>query len=278
MPARVVRLPWTKFHCSVIVGRGVSWILDGLEIQIVATDGCQHALNISTTQVGFTGTVNPVGEVVGALQFGRLADKLGRTGLFIPTLAIHLLGGGIAGMAHRILHRLFPLGLIITYLRRQIPESPRWLRTHGTEKEAEDTVDKIEGGIVADGHELSEIDDDLDPEVTPHQEHPVPPGGPHRPPEGSPENIPGVSMMITQLFLYNAIFITYALVLQSSYHISPSGITVPFFPFAPGNLAGPLVLGRLFDSMGRRKMIFASYVLSGIVLAVSAALFEAGAD
>jgi hypothetical protein len=167
VPARVDRLPWTKFHCSVIVGRGVSWILDGLEIQIVATDGCQHALNISTTQVGFTGTVNPVGEVVGALQFGRLADKLGRKGLFIPTLAIHLLGGGIAGMAHRILHRPFPLGLIIIYLRLQIPESPRWLRTHGTEKEAEDTVDKIEGDIVADGHELSDIDDDLAPEVTP---------------------------------------------------------------------------------------------------------------
>lgn len=169
------------------------------------------------------------------------------------------------------------LGLIITYLRRHIPESPRWLRTHGNEKEAEDTIDKIEGGIVADGHELSEIDDDLAPGSHPHQEHPVPPDGPHRPPEGSPENIPGVSMMITQLFLYNAIFITYALVLQSSYHISPSGITVPFFPFAPGNLAAPLVLGPLFDSMGRRKMIFASYVLSGIVLAVSAALFEAGA-
>jgi hypothetical protein len=84
-------------------------------------------------------------------------------------------------------------------------------------------------------------------------------------------------MMITQLFLYNAIFVIYALVLQSSYHISPSGITVQFFPFAPGNLAGPLVLGPLFDSMGLRKMIFASYVLSGIVLSVSAALFEAGA-
>ncbi|ALE06219.1 MFS transporter [Arthrobacter sp. ERGS1:01] len=345
------RLPWTKFHWSVIIGLGVSWILDGLEIQIVATAGYQHALHMSTAQVGLTGTIYLVGEVVGALYFGRLADKLGRKRLFILTLAIYLVGSGIAGLApamwflwifrfvaglgiggeytaiNSAIDELIPshyrgrvdiavngtywagaaigatanlflladpgfanswgwrigffigpfLGLIIIYLRRHIPESPRWLMTHGREKEAEETVDMIEAGIVADGHELDEVDDDLALEVIPIKSvpfrqvfHTFVRKYPRR-------TFLGLSMMITQSFLYNAIFFTYALVLQNFYHISLSGITFYFFPFALGNLAGPLILGPLFDTIGRRKMIFATYALSGIVLAVSAALFQAGA-
>jgi MFS family permease len=84
-------------------------------------------------------------------------------------------------------------------------------------------------------------------------------------------------MMITQSFLYNAIFFTYALVLQNFYHVPSSATPLYFFPFAIGNLLGPLVLGRLFDTWGRRKMIFLTYGISGVVLAISAALFSAGA-
>ena len=79
VPARMDRLPWTRFHWSVVVGLGVSWILDGLEIQIVSlVRPFQKTLGMSTAQVGLTGTVYLVGEVVGALFFGRLTDKLGR--------------------------------------------------------------------------------------------------------------------------------------------------------------------------------------------------------
>jgi MFS family permease len=81
-------------------------------------------------------------------------------------------------------------------------------------------------------------------------------------------------MMITQSFLYNAIFFTYALVLSNFYHIGNTAVY--FFPFAIGNLIGPLVLGPFFDSWGRRKMIFLTYVVSGVVLAASAVLFSAG--
>lgn len=345
------RLPWTKFHWSVIIGLGVSWILDGLEIQIVATAGYQHALNMSTAQVGFTGTIYLIGEVVGALYFGRLADKLGRKRLFILTLAIYLLGSGIAGLApamwflwifrfvaglgiggeytaiNSAIDELIPshyrgrvdiavngtywagaaigatanlfllantdfanswgwrigffigpfLGLIIIYLRRHIPESPRWLMTHGHQQEAEDTVDKIEADIIADGHELSEVDDDLALEVTPIKSIPFRQVAHTFIRKYPRRTFLGLSMMITQSFLYNAIFFTYALVLQNFYHISTSGVAFYFFPFALGNLAGPLILGPLFDTIGRRKMIFATYALSGIVLAVSAALFQAGA-
>ncbi len=86
----------------------------------------------------------------------------------------------------------------------------------------------------------------------------------------------GFSMMVTQAFLYNAIFFTYALVLQHFYQIPSDRIGVYFFPFAVGNLLGPLLLGHLFDTIGRRKMILATYGGSGILLAISAVMFHAG--
>ncbi len=81
-------------------------------------------------------------------------------------------------------------------------------------------------------------------------------------------------MMITQSFLYNAIFFTYALVLKNFYGVQNASLY--FIPFAIGNLLGPLILGPLFDTVGRRKMIFSTYVLSAVILAVSAVLFHAG--
>ena len=92
VPARMDRLPWTKFHWTVIIGLGVSWILDGLEVQIVATAGYAHDLHMNTGPGRLTGTITCIGEVVGALYFGRLSDKLGRKRLFILTLAIYLIG------------------------------------------------------------------------------------------------------------------------------------------------------------------------------------------
>jgi MFS family permease len=80
-------------------------------------------------------------------------------------------------------------------------------------------------------------------------------------------------MMITQSFLYNAIFFTYILVLKNFYGLQGSTAEKYFFPFAVGNLLGPLVLGHLFDTIGRRKMIFGTYFISGAILAISAFLF-----
>src|SRR5579884_3982595 len=99
VPARMDRLPWTHFHWLVVVGLGVSWILDGLEIQIVSliagplTD--PRTLHLTTGQAGFLGSMYLIGEVVGALFFGRLTDKLGRKKLFIITLGIYLIGSGM---------------------------------------------------------------------------------------------------------------------------------------------------------------------------------------
>jgi MFS family permease len=87
----------------------------------------------------------------------------------------------------------------------------------------------------------------------------------------------GASLMITQSFLYNAIFFTYALVLTKVYNVPATDTAYYFIFFALGNLIGPLTIGHLFDTIGRRKMISGTYLLSGVLLAISALLFNAGA-
>src|SRR4051812_18997467 len=77
------RLPWARFHWMVVVGLGVSWILDGLEIQLVASAGFQHSLGMSTEQVAFAGTIYLIGQVVGALTLGPDDRRLG------PQEALH---------------------------------------------------------------------------------------------------------------------------------------------------------------------------------------------
>lgn len=350
VPARMDRLPWTKFHWSVVVGLGTAWILDGLEIQIVASAGFQKTLGMSAQEVTLVATIYLLGQVAGALIFGRLSDKLGRRRLFIVTLLVYLIASGISGFAFSLwflmifrfiagmgiggeyaainsaIDELIPahyrgrvdiaingtywggaalgaasnlfllnpavidenwgwrigffigpvLGLVIIYLRRHIPESPRWLMTHGREDEAEATVDEIERGIAADGHDLAEVDESKALTVTASGSLPFTTIVHVLFKKYPKRTLVGATMMITQSFLYNAIFFTYALVLQNFYHTSPSSTQYYFFPFAIGNLIGPLVLGHLFDVWGRRRMILLTYGISGVVLAVSAVLFNAG--
>jgi MFS family permease len=83
--------------------------------------------------------------------------------------------------------------------------------------------------------------------------------------------------MVTQSFLYNAIFFTYVIVLTKFYGVDAKDAPLYLIAFAVGNLVGPLTIGRLFDSIGRRKMIAGTYLLSGVLLTISAILFNAGA-
>src|SRR3979490_2077132 len=103
VPARMDRLPWTRFHWMIIVGLGVSWILDGLEIQLVSLVGNvlkePSTLHLTTSQVGLLASIYLAGEVVGALIFGRLTDKWGRRSLFIITLVVYLVASGLAGLS-----------------------------------------------------------------------------------------------------------------------------------------------------------------------------------
>src|SRR6476646_9720137 len=317
VPIRMDRLPWAKFHWLVVVGLGVSWILDGLEIQLVSNAGFQNSLHMSSTEVGFAGTIYLIGQVVGALTFGRLTDKLGRKRLFIITLAIYLVGSGIAGLAwtpwflnlwrfgaglgiggeytaiNSAIDELTPakyrgrvdiavngtywagallgafasfwlldtsrvpenvgwriaffigpvMGLIIIWLRRHIPESPRWMVTHGQGEEAERIVDEIEASVEAQGTTLRPVDESKAMLVKPRERLPFSDLVEVFFKRYPSRTALGLTMMITQSFLYNAIFFTYALVLQNFYHLDKSSAAIYFIPFAVGNMAGPLLLG-----------------------------------
>jgi MFS family permease len=89
-------------------------------------------------------------------------------------------------------------------------------------------------------------------------------------------SILGFTLMVTQVFLYNAIFFTYALILVQFYKVSAETVSLYLFPFAFGNLLGPIAMGHLFDSIGRKTMIAATYGLSGILLAITGYLFSIG--
>lgn len=354
VPARMDRLPWTSFHWRVVTGLGVSWILDGLEIQIVSTVGAvltdKGTLHLTAGDVGLLGSVYLAGEVIGALVFGRITDNIGRKKMFIACLLLYLIASGLGGFSFNLwslllfrfaaglgiggeytainsaIDELIPshyrgrvdiavngtywagamigaaasifllnpnlfginvgwrvgfligpfLGLIVIYLRRALPESPRWLMTHGREQEAEETVDGIEEWVQRDGVHLDPVPDSKALEVnargsisyieiarTMLRDYPG-------------RSFLGFSMMVTQAFLYNAIFFTLGLVLGKVYNVPADQIGFYIFPFAVGNLIGPLLLGPLFDTVGRRKMILATYGGSGVLLAIDAAFFQAG--
>jgi MFS family permease len=355
IPARLDRLPWTKFHWMVVVGLGVSWILDGLEIQLVANVGPiltdpESGLGITPAQVGLMASVYLIGQVVGALVFGRMTDRMGRRRLFILTLAIYLIGSGLGGLSwdlysllvfrfiagmgiggeytaiNSAIDELIPahyrgrvdivvngtywvgalfgslgalvllnpdlvpifwgwricffvgpiLGLIIIYIRRHIPESPRWQLTHGYADEAERTIDEIEDQVRTSGTRLPDVDQSKAIEVVGEKSIPILTVGRIMFMEYPRRAVLGATMMISQSFLYNAIFFSYALVLAKHFDIAPERVPLYFIPFAIGNFLGPLLLGHLFDVWGRRKMILLTYGVAGLVLGVAAVLFNAG--
>jgi len=354
VPARLDRLPWSRFHWLVVVALGVTWILDGLEVTLVGSLSpairSPAALNLTESQIGLTGSAYILGAVLGALVFGRLTDTLGRRKLFTITVGVYLIAtiatgfswnfssfllfrfitgagiGGEYGAVNSAIQELIParrrgytdlavngsfwvgaalgalgslvvlnpailpqawgwrlafvigglLASVIIFIRRFIPESPRWLMTHGRPQEAEAVVDEIEGRVER------RMDRRLPPidvaklrfihrgptrwteiAATLLRRHPR-------------RTVLGVVLMATQAFCYNAIFFTYALILTKFYGIAPEAIGWFMLPFALGNVMGPLILGRLFDTIGRRTMISATYGLAGALLCVTGWMFAQG--
>ncbi|HEX3307929.1 MAG TPA: MFS transporter [Streptosporangiaceae bacterium] len=357
IPARIDRLPWSRFHTRLVVALGVAWVLDGLEITIASNVGpsltLPGTLHMSASAVADIATWYLIGEVIGALFFGQLSDKLGRRNLFMITLGVYLVGSGltaltpaggywfiflyatrvIAGMGiggeyaaiNSAIDEMIPakyrgrtdlavngtywagaflgtivtlfvlnhvatgwgwrvaflagpvLALVIIFVRRHLPESPRWQIMHGRQKEAEASISEIEHDVGRTKGELPPVDQSKELEIRPteqigylallktlFQHYPS-------------RAIYGGTLMITQSFLYNAIFFTYGLVLQFFFHVSPGNTPYYFMAFCAGNLLGPLTIGRLFDTIGRRKMIAGTYLVSGILLIITAQLFKAGA-
>lgn len=349
IPARMDRLPWSRFHLLVVIALGVTWVLDGLEVTIIGSIGPilkdRRTLAFSDQDIGAIAACYVAGAVVGALFFGWLTDRFGRRLIFNLTLGIYMLGvlctafawnfwsfaafncltglgiGGEYAAINSAIDELIPARLrgridlivngsywagaalgaagsllllsgrfvgidigwrlgfgigavlsgFILFLRRYVPESPRWQITHGREAEAKQNTNEIEAKV---GKEMP-------------------------PPKGTlkihPRKVFGfglilgamagknlgrsalaLSLMVAQAFLFNAVFFTYGLVLTKFYHVEEARAGVYILPLAVGNFLGPLLLGHLFDTIGRKKMIAGTYGLSGILLVGVSILFGMG--
>ncbi len=348
IPARLDRLPWSRFHLMIVLALGITWVLDGLEVTIVGSLGPvlqdKRTLGFSAQDVGSVASFYVVGAVMGALVFGWLTDRMGRKFIFFVTLGVYVTGvllsafawdfwsfgifrlitglgiGGEYAAINSAIDELIPaklrgridlmvngsywagaaagagasivllsgivpinvgwrlgfgigavLGLFILLLRRIVPESPRWLVTHGRDVEAHATMDEIErqvGGTLAS----------VDKRMTVHPRQSFGFGlifgamlGQYR-----SRSMLALSLMVAQAFLFNAVFFTYGLVLQHYEHVADADIGLYILPLCAGNLLGPLVLGHFFDTIGRRKMISGTYALSGVLLMVIGVLFGEG--
>jgi MFS family permease len=354
VPARLDRLPWSRFHWLVICALGIAWILDGLEVTVVGSlSGAlteSPVLRLSSEQVGLAGSAYLIGAVSGALFFGWLTDRLGRKRLFSITVLVYsfstiacglawdfwsfavfraLTGAGIGGeyaAVNATIQELIParrrgftdlvvngsfwigaafgaigaivvldpavldpeygwrfafifggvLGFAVLLLRRFLPESPRWLMTHGYPDEAERVVRAIEERVAREtGRPL--------PPVPPYSlrlrrdVHSWFGAGTRALFSQYPRRtVLGICLMAAQAFCYNAVFFTYALILTRFYAIPSGHIGWFMLPFAAGNFLGPLVLGRLFDTLGRRLMITLTYAASGVLMALTGWLFTLG--
>ncbi|HEY0390069.1 MAG TPA: MFS transporter [Gaiellales bacterium] len=351
VPARLDRLPWSRWHWLIVLALGAVWILDGLEVTIVGTVAAQlekpGTLGLTPSELGLAGSIYVAGAVIGALFFGYLTDRFGRKKLFMITLALYLVatastafsqnflefalarfftGAGIGGEYSAInsaIDELIParvrgwvdlaingsywigtaagaaaslvllnpsyfaidvgwrvgfgIGVLLAFgvllVRQFVPESPRWLMTHGKAEEAEDIVSDVE-------RKVDDSTDDSLPEpegtIEVRQRENVGFGpvikavfGDYR-----RRSLLGFMLMVSQAFFYNAIFFTYALVLANFYKVPASSIGYYILPFAIGNFLGPLMLGRLFDVVGRRVMISSTYIISGVGLVVVGYLFQ----
>ncbi|MGD1284061.1 MFS transporter [Mycobacterium seoulense] len=352
VPARLDRLPWSRFHWRVVIGLGGVWILDGLEVTMVGNVSARltekgSGIDLNPAQIGMAAAFYIAGACLGALFFGHLTDRFGRRNLFMLTLAVYLVatvatafafapwyfflarfftGSGIGGEYAAInsaIDELIParlrgrvdliingtywlgsaagaagalvlldtsnfapnigwrlafgvgaiFGIFVLLVRRNVPESPRWLFIHGRDEEAERVVGEIEDAVRAETgeplpepqgrklkirqretisfREIARVAFKLYPQRA----------------------ILGLALFTGQAFLYNGVTFNLGTLLSGFYGVPSGKVPLFFILWALSNFVGPLALGHLFDSIGRKPMITATYIGSAVVAVVLAILF-----
>ena len=351
VPARLDRLPWSRFHWLLVIALGVTWVLDGLEGTIVAAINPvltePDTLNLRDTQVGLAVTFYLAGAIGGALFFGHLTDRLGRKRLFSVTLAIYLAGAVLTAFSWNfwsfVLFRLvtgmaiggeysainsaideliparlrgrvdlaingtfwlgamlgagatvflldrslvpvwlgwrvaFGLGALVggamILVRRHVPESPRWLLTHGRREEADAIMQQIESDAGGPGV-LAPVTQRM---IIYPGAHPTFRTIAHTLfVRYRARAVLGLVLIASQAFFYNGMSFTFPRVLNVFYDVPKDRTGVYVLLMALANLLGPLLLGGLFDSVGRRAMISTTYAISGVVLVLTEVLFLRG--
>jgi MFS family permease len=170
------------------------------------------------------------------------------------------------------------IALVVIWIRRAVPESPRWLMTHGRVDEAERLVQQIERTVREDLG-ARELPPPAGTTVSVRQGHRLSIGDVVRTMlrDYPQRTVLSLTLMVTQAFLYNAIFFTEALVLTRFFAVPSGSVGLYIFPFAVGNLLGPWLLGPLFDAIGRKPMIAFTYLVSAALLVGTGVLFVNGA-
>jgi MFS family permease len=350
IPARIDRLPWSRFHLLLVVALGITWVLDGLEVTIIGSIGPmlqdQRTLGLTDQDIGTIAAFYVAGAVLGALVFGWMTDRFGRRMIFNVTLGVYVVGvlasalswnfwsfalfrmltgfgiGGEYAAINSAIDELMPaklrgridlwvngsywagaaagaavslpllsgqffsvdigwrlgfgigavLGLGILALRRFVPESPRWQVTHGFDAEAQKNTREIEAHVERTGGGTLPL-----PKGT-LTIHPRRVFGfrviframvhKHR-----GRSVLALVLMVAQAFLYNSVFFTFGLVLTRFYQVPSEHVGAYILPLTIGNFLGPLLLGHLFDTVGRKPMIAGTYGVAGVLLIIVGILF-----